>query len=261
MTKKDENVLTNNVNFNIFFDKDKIHSLFYKKGILYSEISNKEIYLLPILIKKDQIYIYNNNYFYENWNNTLNTNILEFILPLENIEVIQSINTNRNNLLGIDLRSIFKEYINKNIVLALIQNSSPKNEKIYLKTNILKKEINKNLIIERMNLNQIDYNKRIINKISDEILNIVKSQNLIDIRTPAFLNAKLKINNDNSLVELNSRLKKIDLIDNIFVQEFNNDYILLKIKYLGKLDKIINQLEGQKIILKLIGDQWSLKII
>ena len=112
-----------------------------------------------------------------------------------------------------------------------------------------------------MNLNQIDYNKRIINKISDEILNIVKSQNLIDIRTPAFLNAKLKINNDNSLVELNSRLKKIDLIDNIFVQEFNNDYILLKIKYLGKLDKIINQLEGQKIILKLIGDQWSLKII
>ena len=47
------NVLTNNVNFNIFFfDKDKIHSLFYKKGILYSEISNKEIYLLPILIKK-----------------------------------------------------------------------------------------------------------------------------------------------------------------------------------------------------------------
>ena len=213
------------------------------------------------MIKKDQIYIYNNNYFYENWNNTLNTNILEFILPLENIEVIQSINTNRNNLLGIDLRSIFKEYINKNIVLALIQNSSPKNEKIYLKTNILKKEINKNLIIERMNLNQIDYNKRIINKISDEILNIVKSQNLIDIRTPAFLNAKLKINNDNSLVELNSRLKKIDLIDNIFVQEFNNDYILLKIKYLGKLDKIINQLEGQKIILKLICYQWSLKII
>ena len=31
VTKKDENVLTNNVNFNIFFDKDKIHSLFYKK--------------------------------------------------------------------------------------------------------------------------------------------------------------------------------------------------------------------------------------
>ena len=29
-----------------------------------------------------------------------------------------------------------------------------------------------------------------------------------------------------------------------------NEYILLKIKYLGKLNKIINQLENQKIILK-----------
>ena len=35
----------------------------------------------------------------------------------------------------------------------------------------------------------------------------------------------------------------------------------LKIKYLGKLDKIIRQLENQKIILKLIDDQWSIKII
>ena len=37
--------------------------------------------------------------------------------------------------------------------------------------------------------------------------------------------------------------------------------VFLKIKYLGKLDKIMKQLEGQRIILKLIGDQWSLKLI
>ena len=29
------------VNFSITFDKDKIHELFYKRGILYSEILNK----------------------------------------------------------------------------------------------------------------------------------------------------------------------------------------------------------------------------
>ena len=63
------------------------------------------------------------------------------------------------------------------------------------------------------------------------------------------------------MAELNKRLKRINLIDSIFVQEFNNEYILLKIKYLGKLDKIINQLGNQKIILKLVNDNWTLKII
>ena len=48
---------------------------------------------------------------------------------------------------------------------------------------------------------------------------------------------------------------------NIFVQEFNNKYIFLKMKYLGKITKIIKQLENQKILLKEYGSQWSLRII
>ena len=65
----------------------------------------------------------------------------------------------------------------------------------------------------------------------------------------------------NNLVELNRRLKKIDSIENIFVQEFNNQYVILKIKYLGKVDKIIEQLKYQKIILTITGENWSIKII
>ena len=59
----------------------------------------------------------------------------------------------------------------------------------------------------------------------------------------------------NNLVELNKRLEKIDLIDNINVQEFNNEYVLIKLRYLGKLNKIIKQLEDEKILLKLDGDE------
>ena len=92
------------------------------------------------------------------------------------------------------------------------------------------------------------------------MINIIKSQNLIDIRTPSFLNAKLKINNKNNLVELKNRLRNIDTVDGIFVQEFNNKYVLLKLRYLGKLNKIISQLKSQNIVLQLIGDQWNLRI-
>ena len=53
---------------------------------------------------------------------------------------------------------------------------------------------------------------------------------------------------------------KIDSVENIYVQEFNNEIVTLKIKFLGNLDKIIRQLEKQNISLKLIGDQWSIQI-
>ena len=49
----------NKIKFNIFFDKDKLHNLFYSRGILYSEINNKEIFILPIFIKNEIVHLYN----------------------------------------------------------------------------------------------------------------------------------------------------------------------------------------------------------
>ena len=60
---------------------------------------------------------------------------------------------------------------------------------------------------------------------------------------------------------LNKRIKKIDAINNIYVQELNKDYILIKLKYLGKLEKIISQLKKNRIILEQRENEWSLKII
>ncbi len=249
------------VNFNIFFDREKIHNLFYKKNVFYSDISYKELFLLPIYIKQEQIYIYNNNYFYENWNELKIDTLIEFILPLENIEVIQNINKNKDNILSLNLESLFKEYSNKNLALVIIEETNKKNVKVYLKTKILGKDINKSLILTNNELIDTDKYNDIIVQISNEITSLVKAQNLIDVRTPSFLNARLLIDKENNLVELNKRLQNINLIDDIFVQEFNNEFVLLKIKFIGKVDRILKQLENQKIILKLKDDQWSLKII
>tara|TARA_B100001059_G_C17755911_1_gene539876 strand:- start:259 stop:1302 length:1044 start_codon:yes stop_codon:yes gene_type:complete len=247
--------------YNISFDKNKIHSLFYKRSISYSDIGDKELFILPILKNNDQFFIYNQNYFYNNWNQYYNNELIEFILPLENIEIIQNVNLNKKNLLNLDLNNLFEEYSKKNLALVLIEIKNRNEEKIYLKIKILGKEIVRNINIKRLNLNKEMLNIKIITEVKKEIINIVKSHNLIDIRTPSFLNAQLNINKKSNLVELNSRLKKIDLIEKIYVQEFNSKFIIVKIRYLGKLDKIIKQLEDQKIILKLTNDQWSIRII
>ena len=76
---------------------------------------------------------------------------------------------------------------------------------------------------------------------------------MIDVRTPSFLNVEIKLNKKDNLVEFKKRLEKIDLIDDFYVQKLNKDYVLVKIKYLGKISKIINKLKDQKINLKMIA--------
>ena len=248
--------------FNISFDKDKLHNLFYQRGIAYSDITKNEIYLLPIFKEADQLNIYSKNYFYDNWNLNNDFELIEFVLPLENIEILQKINLFKDDILSLNVEDIFPEYPDENIAIILIEKNKSKESKVFFETRIMGKKINKNLIIQNKDDNTKEkFYLEIINDIKKELVNLVKSQNLIDIRTPSFINTKFVLNRNNNLVELNKRLEKIDLIENIYVQKFNNKYVLIKIKYLGKINKIIKELNKQKINLKLIGDQWSLKLI
>ena len=259
ISKKSDNDNDNDsVIFNVTFDKDKIYNLFYNREILYSDIVDKDFYVLPIFLKQNEINIFSNNYFYKNWNEFDNDDLLEFILPLENIEIIQSINKYRNNLLNLNLDLIFSEYTDKNIALVFIEEDEFNKEKIYLKTKIQGKFISKNLNIKK-DINEKNSQKRIISLLKEELTNIVKSENLIDIRTPSFINVKLDLTKKNNLIFLNSKIKKIDQIEEIFVLEFNKDYVNMKIKYLGKLERMLNQLKKENIILQLVNNEWLIK--
>jgi hypothetical protein len=253
--KKEEDL----VNFSITFDKKKIHNLFYKRGILYSDILDKELYVLPIFITNQEINVFNNNLFYDNWNEFFENDLIEFILPIENIEIIQKINNNKNSLIDLNIDNLFKEYPKKNLALILIEEDNTEYKKVYIKSKIQGKIISKSLNLNKKNIKKTDIFKEIIIDTKKELINLVKSRNLIDIRTPSFLNVKLDLNKENNIVEINTRIKKIDLIENVYVQQFNKDYMNLRIKYLGKLEKIINQLKKEGFNLQMISEQWTIK--
>ena len=249
------------INYNVTFDKNRIHNLFYKRGILYSEITDKELYILPLLIKDNKVFIFNKNYFYKNWNVINKNELIEFILPQENIEIIQYINFFKENLINLEVVNIFQEYLNKNIALILIDDNKSNNGKVFIKTLIQGKKISKSFNLKKNNLNtNMFYNEIIINT-KKQLIDLVKSKNLVDVSTPFFLNVKLNLNRNSNLAKLNLRIKKIDSIENIYVQEFNKDYVNLRIKYLGKLDNIITQLKKENIDLKLINDSWVIKTL
>ena len=77
-----ENQISNRISFNVYFDRDKFHRLFFRLGVSYSEIFDKDLYLLPILKEDDKIFIFNQNFFYQSWNYNLENELIEFILPL-----------------------------------------------------------------------------------------------------------------------------------------------------------------------------------
>ena len=251
---------TNNISFNIYFDKDRIHNFFYQNNILYSDIINTDIIIFPLLISEKQYFIYSKNYFYENWNKENSKDLIQYILPSENIESIQKIKLNKENIYKLDTKDFFKEYNLENMSFVTIE-INENIAKVFLNTRVSGKKMNKNLKIINPDLNKKEFNDKIILEIKKVIRDLIKAQNLIDVRTPSFLNAEIKLNNKSNLVEFNDRLKNIDLIDNFYVQQLNKDYVLVKIKYLGKIGKIIKKLKDQNIDLSMRDGQWKIDII
>ena len=62
---------------------------------------------------------------------------------------------------------------------------------------------------------------------------------------------------DSKLEELS---KDLDSILN-FVEELNKDYVNFKIKYLGKLEKLIFELKNENINLNFVNDEWVIKLL
>ena len=61
---------------------------FYERNVPYSEISNLEILVYPIMISQNELQVFSQNKFFEEWNLNKDFENINFILPVENIEDI-----------------------------------------------------------------------------------------------------------------------------------------------------------------------------
>ena len=51
---------------NLYFKRDKMYNFYSKNNIKYSDVSGKILKVLPVLLLNDEVYIYDNNFFYDN---------------------------------------------------------------------------------------------------------------------------------------------------------------------------------------------------
>jgi len=246
---------------NLYFKRDKMYNFYNQNNIKYSDVSGKILKILPVLILNNEIFIYDNNFFYKNWlkNNEKKENAnIEYIFPLENIETIETIKKNQNDLELISLNDIFDLDNEKDNLLVIIDYNSEKT-KFFLKGTISSKKIIKNLSIEDQTVNKNDY-ADILRYLKKEILELVKSQNIIDIGAPSFLNVNLELKRQNDLFRFQNILNEVDLIENFNVREFNNKFAYINIKYYGKINKIKEKLIQKGIDINFMNNQWSARL-
>ncbi len=247
---------------NINFDRNKINNFLYLKNISYADISESKLVIFPVLIDKDDFYLYNENYFYKNWNDKKDKKyeFIEYLLPIESLAKLKIIKDNIGSLEQLEVSKILSDYDVENYILLAVYDQSEKIT-VLLKGIISKKKIVKSFVIEKNNLSQDEIFQQTIFSAKEEIIEIVKSQNLIDIRTPSFLNITLDINKKNDLLNMQNSLKKIDLIENFSIIELTKSYAKIKIKYYGKIDKISEKFKDNGIDVFIKNDLWKLKLI
>ncbi|MDC1096487.1 hypothetical protein OAS47_04140 [Pelagibacteraceae bacterium] len=262
ITNNAESLRENKTIVNLSFSREKMNSFFEKRNISYADISNQKIIIFPVEIKDQNFLLFSDSFFYTNWNITspkVEYEFLDFILPTENLDDIIYIKNNLTQLERIDVFKLLSKYdIDEYIFLVI--NETKINFNIFLKGTLSKKNFTKNFTIKVNNENKKQKNE-IINFLKNEINDIWKSNNLIDIRTPSFLNIVLDINKKDDLLNLQKALDNIDLIENYHVVQLNMHSAKIKIKYYGKIDKIKNKFNEQKIKVNVKNNEWKLKII
>ena len=252
---------SNQITINLAFNRIKVNELLYLKNISYADVSKTSVVLFPVLVENNNYYLFSESQFYNNWNNfeKIDDNeFIDYILPAENIDDIQLIYQNKDNLESFDIKKILSNYDIKNYIFLLIK-PLENDLNIFLKGSIAGNKIIKNLKIVKSK--EANYHKNAIKKIKAEINEIWKSQNLIDVRTPSYLNISLRFKNKRDLLNIQKTLNKIDLIENYHVVELNNNYAKIKIKYVGQINKIKNKFKEQGIDVSVKNDNWILKLI
>ena len=112
-TIKEEKFVNNYyfLNLGVIFEKKKIYDYLEKRNIFPSQIKREKFLFLPVVINENnnEIFVYENNLVYKKWNsNTKNINLLNYILPSEDLDDLNIIKSKIDNIENYNFEEIIK---------------------------------------------------------------------------------------------------------------------------------------------------------
>lgn len=226
----------------IFYNDLKVKKFLSKKNISFSQSENISAVFFPVFFINNEIQSFSENFFYKHWTKIeINNELINFILPLEDLEDISKIIKMKNKIEELDVNGLVNKYDIKNYVFALIEYQDEKLN-IHVKTNFNNNKINKNFLYEVEKINDEIILNSILKDLKFKITELWKEENLVNLLMPLSIRLQYQHSNLKELDKLRNIFYKINIIENYTLEEFNTNNSFFKIYYYGNPKKLRSEL-------------------
>ena len=244
--------------FNIFYSSLKVKKFLGKKNISFTQPKQISAVFFPLLLINDEIIPLEQNFFYKDWLNTsIKNELINFILPLEDLEDVLKLSNLNNKIEDINVEDFVNKYEVKNYVFALA-NYQNKKLNIYLKMNFNNNKTSKNISYEIHNINDKEKSNIILEDLKLLITDFWKRENVISLTSPLTLKIKYKYKNLRELDKLKKSFYKISIIDNYSLDELSTKNSIIKIYYYGNPKKLKEEFKNLGYKLENNNGSWEI---
>jgi len=243
------------------FNKKKILTFLEKRNIFPSIPVRNKVLLVPILVdlETESIYLFDNNIFYKKWNDIKNNyQLLDYLMPSEDIEDLNKIQEMSNSIETYDFISLITKYdLTDYIILIIYKNKSE--IKILSKINL-----NNSLKINNQRYSKINLaNENDFNMILENLKNLYedewKKSNEINTSIKLPLTISIKSTDYKKIIYLEEVLTSIDLISNFSILNFDNEFVHYRIIYNGSPKNFFNNMKNSFLNLVVEDNTWIIK--
>ena len=259
---KDERFIKNyySAKFDVNFNKQNTLLFFEKKNIFPSLPKKKSIFILPILIDtiNTTVNLFNQNPFFFNWLNGTSKNfLLDYILPTEDIDIINILNQNIENLENYNYSSIINKYNVKDFIVCLIFQDNDK-IKVLSKITINNNEKIQNNIYNNIDLDDENELISLIISIKNNYEDNWKKINQINRSVKLPLNISVDANDYQKNKLFKDFLNNTEFVSNFFIKDFNNKKINYRIIFNGSPARFLDLCNKNNILIDTTNQIWQL---
>jgi len=245
---------------NVSFNKKNVFDLLEAKNIFPSLPLKKNFLFIPVFVdqNKNQVSMFSEDKLFTSWNSkNKKYNLLNYILPTQDLDDFSLIKRNINNLETYHFKEIINKYnINDYIIMIVykINNKLRVLSKIYFN----KKNNIKNLNFNEVNLNSEEEIFKFIDNLKLVYEDFWKSQNQINTSVKLTLNISIDNRDNLKINKFEKILSDMDLIYDFYIYKFDNKNNFYKIIFNGTPDKFLEVMGYQNYIFEIKNKIWIL---
>ncbi|MDB0066697.1 hypothetical protein N9E96_00090 [Candidatus Pelagibacter sp.] len=248
-------------NLETTFNKKKILNFLERNSIFPSIPIKNKVLLIPVLVdtETENIYLFNNNIFYEKWNNkSKNYQLLDYLLPSEDLEDLNKLQEKSSSIETHNFINLITKYDINDFIISIIYKN--KDEiKILSKINLNNSLKINNQKYSKVNLN----NEKDFHMILENLKNFYedewKKNNEINTSIKLPMTISIKSTDYKKIMYLEEAFANIDLISSFYILNFNNKYTQYRIIYNGSPKTFFNDMSNKKFDLIMDNNVWTVK--